>query len=136
MSTAKASNEIVAKPRSPPKLDAATALPANGRLLVNHNALSSRLRLVRDAEGKRIDKPLDVDPNSTYLNALRQNRLCGYYYLRGKCDGSCDKNHKPGPLNKHEFDMLWYLMRQGLCWKVRKDKECEDAKCIYGHVKS
>lgn len=37
-------------------------------------------------------------------------------------------------LSKPEsFDCLWFLVRHGLCFKVRRGKDCDDSKCIYGH---
>ena len=88
--------------------------------------------VLRDDTGKRVDKLLSVDPNTPYMNFLSHANLCGWYYLRGKCDG-CDRNHVPPPLKAREFDCLWFLTRHGLCFKVRKGKDCDDPKCIYGH---
>lgn len=100
---------------------------------LNPAALTDRLGPVfRDHTGKRVDKLLSVDPNTPYMHFLRQANLCTWYYLRGKCD-SCGKNHVPPPLNVREFDCLWFLARRGLCFKVRKGKDCDDPKCIYGH---
>ena len=104
--------------------------------LVNDKAkaFAARLKPVRDQEGRRVDKRLDVDPDSDYLKALRKANLCGYYYLRGQCDGRCGKSHVTKALNAHEFDCLWYLKREsGQCYKLRKGKDCEDPLCIYGH---
>lgn len=100
---------------------------------LNPAALTARLGpVLRNDTGQRVDKILGVDPNTPYMNFLRQANLCGWYYLRGKCNG-CDRNHTPPPLQAREFDCLWFLARHGLCFKVRKDKDCDDAKCIYGH---
>lgn len=100
---------------------------------LNAAALSDRLGpVLRDDTGKRVDKLLGVDPNTPYMNFLSQANLCGWYYLRGKCDG-CDRNHVPPPLKAREFDCLWFLTRHGLCFKIRKGKDCDDPKCIYGH---
>ena len=99
----------------------------------NPAALTDRFGIVfRDDTGKRVDKLLGVDANTPYVNYLRQANMCGWYYLRGKCDG-CDRNHVPLPLKAREFDCLWFLVRHGLCFKVRKGKDCDDPKCIYGH---
>lgn len=101
--------------------------------VVNPAALTDRLGpVLRNDSGKRVDRLLVVDPNTSYMNFLRQANLCAWYYLRGKCDG-CDRNHVPSPLKAREFDCLWYLARHGLCFKVRKGKDCFDPKCIYGH---
>lgn len=99
----------------------------------NTAALSGRLGpVIRNQKGKRIDKVLDVDITSPYLGVIRQTRLCPWFYLRGRCDG-CDRNHRVPPLNARESDYLWYHARHGLCHKVRKGKDCDDPKCVYGH---
>ena len=101
--------------------------------LVNPHPLSERLRpVILNGEGKRVDKMLNIDIASPFINVLRHNKLCAYYYLRGRCEG-CDKNHLAPPLNAKEFDCLWYVARQGLCFKTRKGKVCTDESCCYGH---
>lgn len=101
---------------------------------MNPAPLSDRLGPVLFNEaGKRVDKKLKVNVESTYLEALRQNKFCHWYYLRGECDGKCRKNHVPPPLDASSFDHLWYVSRGGLCHKIRKGKDCDDAKCVYGH---
>lgn len=102
--------------------------------LVNPEALTDRLELIRNENGQRIDKDLNVDPSSAKYGTVRSGHLCGWYYLRGACLGSCGKSHSVSPLNAQEFDCLWHLIRaDSLCDKVRKCKDCEDPKCIYGH---
>ena len=82
---------------------------------LNPAVLTKRLGPVfRDETGKWVDK------------------LLGWYYMRGKCDG-CDRNHVPTPFKAREFDCLWVLTRRGLCFKIRKGKDCDDRKCVYGH---
>jgi len=101
---------------------------------INPAPLSDRFgAVIRDEAGKRLDKELKVDINSGYLNVLRENKLCAYYYLRGRCNGGCDKNHVPAPLKAKEFDALWYFARGGLCYKTRKGKDCDDPMCVYRH---
>lgn len=96
---------------------------------------SSRLGpVIRDDDGKRIDRPLAVDPNAANVRFLRhlfQNR-CQYFYLRGSCDG-CSRDHTAPPLVSDDYDALWFLARLGICNKIRKGKDCDDPKCIYGH---
>ncbi len=90
--------------------------------------------VLRNDKGLRVDKPLKVDPSSPYFQFLRKANLCQWYYLRGECTG-CSKNHNHDALGPREYDCLWYLARNGLCYKVQKGKDCEDPKCIYGHRK-
>ena len=108
-----------------------SAGPSNG--LVNPHPLSERLRpVILNDEGKRVDKTLNIDIASPFIKVLRHIKLCAWYYLRGRCEG-CDKNHVIPPLNAKEFDCLWYVARQGLCYKNRKGKVCTDELCCYGH---
>lgn len=133
-------NNVVAIPALP---STSTSPPAAARqssatpVLRNPADLSNRLEIILNEAGQRVDKTLSVHTASPYLNILRQNKLCGWYYLRGECKGpenNCGMNHAPPPLNAREFDCLWYLARQGMCYKVRKGKDvCVDPKCIYGH---
>ena len=121
-------------PRIPPKAPAATPASANGQHpWINSAPKAERLGpRILDDQGKRVDKMLNVDVGSPYINFLRHSNLCAYFYLRGRCDG-CQRNHLAPPLNPKEFDCLWYVSRQGLCYKARKGKVCDDDRCVYGH---
>ena len=104
-------------------------------VLANIERIAERLGpVLRNAAGQRIDKPLHIDTNSAYIQVLKKSNLCMWYYLRGECTG-CNRNHFVGPLQPHEYDCLWYLARNALCWKVQKGKDCDDPNCIYGHRK-
>ena len=104
-----------------------------GNGFTNPFTLSERLGpVLRDTEGKRIDKKLKVDVRSGYLNVLRGNKLCYAYYLRGRCQG-CDMNHILPPFKAREFDCLWYVAREGMCRKIEKGEDCDDPKCFYRH---
>ncbi len=107
----------------------------HGPPFVNPSSPSNRLGpiLYNDA-GQRVDKKLHVNLESTFFGLLRRERLCPWYYLRGKCEG-CDKKHFILPLNAKEFDCLWYTTRGGLCYKLLKGRVCEDPLCVYGHEK-
>ena len=97
---------------------------------------SSRLGpIMRDGDGKRIDRPLAVDPNAANVRYLKTQRRCQYLYLRGSCDG-CARDHTAPPLMPGDYDALWFLARSGICHKFRKGKDCDDPKCIYGHRRS
>ena len=108
------------------------------QLLVNEKAkeFADKLKPIRDSNGKRVDKKLKVDPNSDYIKVMKMANFCGYYYLRGQCDGTCHRNHILPSLNSHEFDCLWSILRQAYCFKTRKGKDCEDPLCFYGHQSS
>lgn len=95
--------------------------------------MAERLGPVISNEKVRIDKMLNIDVTSPYINVLRESRLCFWYYLRGYCDGSCNKNHVAQPLNAREFDYLWFVARWGLCYKLKKGKVCDDRLCVHGH---
>ena len=128
---------LLSSKSSPPVRETPSTLPSRplkaATGFANTAALSDRLGpVIRNAKGKRIDKILDVDITSPYLGVIRQTRLCPWYYLRGRCEG-CDRNHRVPPLNARETDYLWYHARHGLCQKIRKGKDCDDPKCVYGH---
>ena len=126
---------VSSKSSSPPVIarSAGSASAPGQYVAINPAPLFERLGpVIIDGEGKRVDKVLNIDVTSPYINVLRQNKLCPWYYLRGRCEG-CDKSHVASPLKAKEFDYLWYVARQGVCFKVRKGKVCNDDKCIYGH---
>lgn len=110
---------------------------ASSTQLFNPRPMSERLgpvMITNHGEGlERVDRFLDIDVSSSYLNVVRQRKLCHGFYLRGKCDGKCQKSHVAPPLNAREFDYLWYLARGGLCYQKRKGKVCDDKLCVYGH---
>ena len=89
-------------------------------------------RVLWNEKGERVDKTLNIDPDSGLLKALRGANLCSWYYLRGECRG-CDRNHNHPPLTPREYEHLWYITRQNKCHKIKKGKACEDLKCVYGH---
>ena len=127
--------DVIVRARNPPSPmpSSASITTPQARDLVNPAALTDRLGpVLRNGTGKRVDKVLAVNPSTSYMNFLRQANLCAWYYLRGKCDG-CDRNHATPPLKASQFDCLWLLARQGLCYKIRKGKDCDDPKCIYRH---
>jgi hypothetical protein len=108
-------------------------------LIKYHNALALSDRLgpvIKDQEGRRIDRPLQVDPE--VMEELRTQDLCYRLFLRGKCAlGKCQRCHVHQPLTSDEFDALWALARQCQCHKSRGARklsgECADVKCVYGH---
>lgn len=105
-----------------------------GNEMINPAPLSERLGpVLHDDNGKRLDKKLRVDSSSRYVKVLHENKFCAYYYLRGKCNGECGRNHVPAPLNAREFDDLWYVARSVLCYKTKKGKDCDDPLCVRSH---
>lgn len=86
----------------------------------------------RNQSGKRIDREIHV--NAKLLETMKPASLCSWYYLRGECTGKCGKNHSfPMPLKDDEFNVVWWLARQGQCYTVKKGKDCDDDKCVYRH---
>lgn len=88
--------------------------------------------ILLDEAGKRYDRPLDV--RWKLVGDLKSANLCNWLYLRGECSG-CPRNHARAALSDQEFDALWFVARQGRCYKDRKGG-CPDPKCIYGHGQS
>lgn len=89
--------------------------------------------IIRDKKGNRIDKILSIDPS--LLQRMKKLNLCGWHYLREDCVHEHNRSHAyPRPLSVEEYDAVWYLTRiGGLCYNVKKNKDCTDDKCIYGH---
>lgn len=104
----------------------------------NLQAQSDRLGpVLTDISGHRVDKPLQV--NEVVVERIKKGKLCYYLFLRGECvSEKCDRNHVHRPLTDEEFDALWWLARQGQCFKSRKanrdgGNDCSDEMCVYGH---
>lgn len=96
---------------------------------------SGRLRpVLRNSAGKRVDKILSADPN--LIQEMKKHKLCSWHHLRSDCQlASCKRNHDyPRPLSPAEYDALWIGTRQGICRRLRKDGDCNDDQCIYGHT--
>jgi hypothetical protein len=120
---------------SDPSISSFPKSPGSRLMYANPAIDASRLGpVIRNDGGLRVDKPLKIDPSSPYFQVLRKANLCHWYYLRGGCTG-CSKNHFVGPLSPREYDCLWYLARNGLCYRAQRGKDCDDPKCIYGHVR-
>lgn len=95
---------------------------------------SGRLRpVLRNVAGKRVDKNLSADAN--LVQEMKKLKLCSWHHLRSDCQlASCKRNHDyPRPLSPAEYDALWIGTRQGICRRLRKDGDCNDDQCIYGH---
>jgi len=110
-------------------------------LLSDENLVSNvnRLRpVLKNDAGRRIDKELSVDEG--LAQALKKRNLCNWHYLRADCKSAgttCKHGHGYArPLNRREYDALWFLSRQAPCYRNRKGGVCEDDKCIYGHCVS
>lgn len=85
--------------------------------------------VLRNKNGQRVDKVLNVSSDSQHVKSFRKAKLCYFYYLRGECSG-CGRNHRAPQLKTAEYEALWFLARQGVCVK---GGECDDPKCIYSH---
>ncbi|KAL8836398.1 MAG: hypothetical protein Q9176_006337 [Flavoplaca citrina] len=55
--------------------------------------------IMKNEQGKRIDKHLRVDPGA--VQALMEKNLCTWFYLKGFCAG-CDRNHAHRLLNEQQ----------------------------------
>ncbi|KAL6699115.1 hypothetical protein J3F84DRAFT_243156 [Trichoderma pleuroticola] len=103
----------------------------------NPKAQSDRLGpVLKDNRGRRFDRTLQV--NDAIVERLKKGSLCYYFFLRGECLlSSCRSNHAHRPLTNEEFDALWWMARQHVCFKNRKvdrtGSDCSDVRCIYGH---
>jgi len=102
----------------------------------NPGALSDRLKPIHDGKGRRIDRGLDVDPDSPYLTTLKQTHLCARFFLRGHCYRDCKTSQNSPPLSARQFDCLWSLTRQTVCDKLQQAGGCKDPKCYWRHPKA
>ncbi len=117
-------------------LDSITATTAEGSSQFKEKPVSNcgRLRPIhRNDAGKRIDIVLSVDKR--VVQHMKERYLCSWHYLRSDCQrGSCKREHGyPRPLNPEEYDAQWWIARQGVCYTLRKEGNCQDDQCIYGH---
>ncbi|KAL9034242.1 MAG: hypothetical protein Q9180_005515, partial [Flavoplaca navasiana] len=53
--------------------------------------------IMKNGQGKRMDKYLSVDPGT--VQALMEKNLCTWLFLKGFCAG-CERNHAHPPLNE------------------------------------
>ncbi|KAL8711232.1 MAG: hypothetical protein Q9220_004377 [cf. Caloplaca sp. 1 TL-2023] len=86
--------------------------------------------IFKDGEGRRMDRPLDVD--QAVVRRLLKSNLCVWLFLKGICKG-CERNHAHAALSAQEYDALWSIARQGQCFAYKKGGGCSDATCVYGH---
>ncbi|KAL8892763.1 MAG: hypothetical protein Q9215_000355 [Flavoplaca cf. flavocitrina] len=64
--------------------------------------------IMKNEQGKRIDKHLRVDPGA--VQALMEKNLCTWFYLKGFCAG-CDRNHAHRLLNEQQsLDRIVYAL--------------------------
>lgn len=103
-----------------------------------HNKTStsvSAIRLgpiIRNPSGKRIDRELIIDAN--LLQKMKKLNLCSRHYLREDCAPKCKRNHLyPRPLSLEEHNAVWFLARASLCQSLKRNSNCNDGNCIYGH---
>ncbi|KAL8761918.1 MAG: hypothetical protein Q9194_007633 [Teloschistes cf. exilis] len=98
---------------------------------ISPNTDSRRLGpILKNANGHRIDRPLNVEPS--LQQAMAKKNLCVWLFLKGHCDG-CVRNHSHKPLSEKEYEALWLVARQGQCFGYRKHRFCVDPGCVYGH---
>ncbi|KAL9576047.1 MAG: hypothetical protein Q9212_007432 [Teloschistes hypoglaucus] len=115
---------------------AATAIPKPSNRapkgpFISPNVDSTKLGPIRtNSDGHRIDRPLNVDPS--LQQTMAKKNLCVWLFLKGHCDG-CVRNHSHRPLSEKEYEALWLVARQGMCFGYRKHKVCLDSACVYGH---
>lgn len=98
--------------------------------------------VVRDASGKRIDRPLKV--NKAVADRIARSELCYWLYLRGRCEIANDSGHKRNhchrSLTDTEYDALWFHARAGRCRRSVEAEQgkglgCIDPLCVHRHHK-
>jgi hypothetical protein len=104
----------------------------------NRRAQFDRLGpVVTNIDGRRVDKPLQMD--EVVVERIKRRTLCYHLFLRGECvSEKCDRRHVHRPLMDNEFDALWWLVRQGQCFKGQQANResrsnCSDGMWVYNH---
>jgi hypothetical protein len=89
--------------------------------------------VLRDEQGKRIDKILSISPE--VAQRFEKRKMCYWFYLRGSCtESQCQNRHEQTPLTNEEWDAVWWLSRKGHCYKAKRSNGfCENAMCTYSH---
>ncbi len=83
----------------------------------------------RNRYGQRIDPVTVCDPNE--VKRIKKLKMCNVHFLRDDCPyDPCTHDHFYKP-TKNEMTTLRYVSRLTPC---KFGSECDDLKCIYGHV--
>ena len=83
----------------------------------------------RNRYEQRIDPIVQYDPNE--VKRIKKLKMCNVHFLRSDCPyDPCTHDHFYKP-NKNEIATLRYVSRMTPC---KFGSECDDIKCIYGHI--
>lgn len=83
----------------------------------------------RNRYGQRIDPVIQFDANE--VKRIKSKKMCNVHFLRDDCPyDPCTHDHHYKP-TKNELTTLRYVSRLTPC---KFGSECDDLKCIYGHV--
>ncbi|EAW12249.1 CCCH zinc finger DNA binding protein [Aspergillus clavatus NRRL 1] len=97
--------------------------------LANGGQSEVKLRILRNAQGQRIDPKLSVPQQ--VVNQIKGRKLCNEYHILGTCDYGDFCSHSHGPRKTGlELLALKQLARTRACWS---GSFCENEYCIYGH---
>ncbi|KAL6712703.1 hypothetical protein ACLMJK_000645 [Lecanora helva] len=92
-------------------------------------AVSTNEEILRNRYGQRIDPGLKY--TSDDVQRIKNVKMCSVHYLRKDCPHDpCAYEHSY-KANKNELAALRFLTRLIPCYF---GSECEDPKCIYGHI--
>lgn len=86
--------------------------------------------ITKNRLGQRIDAVMKHDKNE--VDRVKRLKMCNVHYLRGECGfgNDCSHSHKHKP-TKGELETLRLVARMAPCMH---GSDCEELKCIYGHV--
>ena len=83
----------------------------------------------RNRYGQRIDPIVQYDAHE--VKRIKNLKMCNVHFLRNDCPyDPCTHAHDYNP-NKNEIATLRYVSRMTPC---KFGSECDDIKCIYGHI--
>ena len=83
----------------------------------------------RNRYGQRIDPIVQYDAHE--VKRIKNLKMCNVHFLRNDCPyDPCTHAHDHNP-NKNEIATLRYVSRMTPC---KFGSECDDIKCIYGHI--
>lgn len=84
----------------------------------------------RNRLGQRVD--LIIKHDKAEVDRVKKMKMCNTHYLRGSCPygDNCSHSHKPKPANA-DLQTLKLVARMAPC---QNGSDCEDLKCIYGHI--
>lgn len=127
--SASPSNRTTLNPTAPTWASAAMAAPPYIASPPPTPPVNTTKTVPRNRYGQRIDPITTCDPNE--VKRIKTLKMCNVHYLRNDCPyDPCTHDHYYKP-TKNELVTLRHVSRMTPC---KFGSDCDDLKCIYGHV--